>query len=506
MWLEIEIDSFNVQHHGFVENKSSNNILYVSPGFEHLQSARDLIQNERGIAIEININKQKITFGRDYLGQYPLLFMHTNNKLFLTDDILHIDWWTRKNDINLTLSEEALALYFSLGYIPQDMTAFNEVKSCKNITLYHCVNNSITEENVFIPIEEIDNYHINNIGEYIFAEASKLADNHQHFDIWCSGGIDSSAMAYCFSHNGRSADILTLGYDEDALNKFGDGEIQYAKEIAQHCQSPLRYAQLSSSNFIHLHKQFTRGHNSPVIDTCVIAKYALAQATLNTAITGEGGDPIFGGVKNTSVLFAHARHPRLSLGWLYASAHCRFFNRLNDIFIHGSELADYVIEYLNKKIEFYPGELIRKLFYLNAIEKQGGMIFPQAYYPGKRYGVSIHHPLTNLSVYQSAFQLEDEKRYTYPNGKLVLSQLFQGKIPESIIKRKKSGTIIPLKHFIENMPANSIDVTGLKLTGYFNEEILEHTDFLTGNDSPLLFYGFITLNKWLLNREGRNHD
>ena len=67
MWLEIELDFFNVQHHGFVENKSSNNILYVSPGFEHLQSARDLIQNERGIAIEININKQKITFGRDYL-------------------------------------------------------------------------------------------------------------------------------------------------------------------------------------------------------------------------------------------------------------------------------------------------------------------------------------------------------------------------------------------------------------------------------------------------------
>ncbi|NOX91094.1 MAG: asparagine synthase [Gammaproteobacteria bacterium] len=506
MWLEIELDSFNVQHHGFIEKKLFGNILYVSPGFEHLQSARDLIRNERGIAIEININKQKITFGRDYLGQYPLLFMHTDNKLFLTDDILHIDWWSRKNDINLTLSEEALALYFSFGYIPQDMTAFNEVKSCKNITLYHCSNNSITEENVFVPIEETDNCHINDVGEYLFEEATKLANDHQRFDVWCSGGIDSSAMAYCFSHNGRSSDILTLGYDEDALNKFGDGEIQYAKEIARHCQSPLRYAQLSSSNFIHLHKQFTSGHNGPVIDTCVIAKYALAQATLNTAITGEGGDPVFGGVKNTNVLFAHSQHPRLALGWLYAYAHRRFFNRLDDIFIHGNELADYVVEYLNKKFEFYPGDLLRKLFYLNTIEKQGGMIFPQSYYPGKRYGISIHHPLTNLSVYQSAFHLKDEKRYIYPDGKLVLTRLFRNKIPESIIKRKKSGTIIPLRNFMEKMPANYFDVTELKSSGYFNEKILGKIDTYADNEPQLLIYGFITLNKWLLNRKGVDHE
>ncbi len=506
MWLEITLDFFKVQNHGFIENKSAANILYVSPGFEHLKSARDLIENERGIAIEINTKNQQITFGRDYLGQYPLSFIHTDNKLFLTDDILHIDEWVEKNNIHLTVSEEALALYFSLGYIPQDIMVFNEVKSCKNITLYHYRNNKITEESVFTPIEEIDTFHINDVEKCIFEEVSKLKNHYQHFDIWCSGGIDSSVMAYCFSHNGSTAEILTLGYDEDTLNKFGNGEIQYASEIAQHCQSPLRYAQLSSNNFIHLHKQFTQGHSGPVIDTCVIAKYALAQATSNAAITGEGGDPIFGGVKNTSVLFTHAQHPQLALGWIYANAHRRFFNRLNDIFIHGNELTDYVVEYLNKKIEFYPGELLRKLFYLNTIEKQGGMIFPQSYYPEKRYGASIYHPLTNLNVYQSAFHLKDDKRYIYPDGKLVLSQLFKNKIPESIIKRKKSGTIIPLKYFIDHMPTNIIDVTGLKSTGYFNEKILEHPNFSTINDSPLFFYGLMTLNQWLLNREGKNHD
>jgi len=506
MWLEIELDFFKVQYHGFVEKKCVTNVLYVSPGLENLSSVRGLIESEQGLAIEINMSHRHIIFGRDYLGQYPLLFMHIENKLFLTDDILHVDWWVKKHNVKLTLSEQALALYFSLGYVPQGMTLFDELKSCKNVTLYHCKDNKITEENVFVPIEEIDDYSIDEVGHCIAEEVSKLTDIHKYFDVWCSGGIDSSVMAHCFNRHGNTAGLLTLGYDKDIRDEFGDGEIQYAKEMSNYCQSRLRYAQISSDNFMSLYGQFTEGHIGPVIDTCVIAKYALAQATRRTAITGEGGDPVFGGVKNTKVLFAHDQHPQLALGWIYAYAHSRFFNKLNDIFLHGSELTDYVVEYLEKRIAYYPGELLRKLFYLNTIEKQGGMIFPQSYYPAKRYGVSVYHPLTHLNVYKSAFRLKDDKRYIYPDGKLVLRNLFRDKIPECIIKRKKSGTIIPMKNFVQDMPANYCDFTELKSSGYFSDKILEQLNMNNEKESKLLIYGLITLNKWLENRKGVNDE
>ncbi len=505
MWLEINLFDFNVKHNGFIENKFENRILYVSPSLGCLRSVRDLIVSERGIAIEIDAVNRRVLFGRDYLGQYPLLFLHINNKLFLTDDMLHVDNWVAQNNIRLTLSEESLALYFSLGYVPQGMTLYDEITSCKNVTIYHFKLNKISEENVFQPIEEIAGHHINEVEKCISEEASKLIKQHSHFDVWCSGGIDSSIMAYCFTRNQSKADILTLGYDDETKAKFGDGEIQYAREIAEHCQSPLRYAQLSPDSFVRLHKQFTEGHISPVIDTCVIAKYALASATHHTAITGEGGDPVFGGVKNTNVIFTLAQHPRLSHGWVYAHAHCRFFDRLNEIFINGKDLSDYVIEYLEKKIALYPGGILRKLFYLNTIEKQGGMIFPQSYYPEKRYGISAHHPLTNLSVYRSAFQLNDNQRYIYPDGKLVLSGLFKNKIPKTIIKRKKSGTVIPLKSFVENMPATYADIENLGGAGFFNEAILPQMSPLNESESQLLIYSFVTLNQWMLNRKGGHH-
>ncbi len=502
MWLEMELDTFKIRQSGFFEKIGVQHVLYISPGIENINSVRDLIEQDRGIAIEIDMINRLVTFGRDYLGQYPLLFMYIAGKLFLTDDMLHIDDWVKKNNIKLTLSEESMALYFSLGYVPQGMALFDEITSCKNVTLYHYKNSKVTEEDVFFPIKEIENHSIHDVGECLSEEVSKLKSKHKNFDVWCSGGIDSSIMAHCFGHDENTSEILTLGYDEKTRTEFGDGEIQYAREMAQHCQSPLRYAQLSSDNFLNFHKEFTAGHISPVIDTCVIAKYALARETRNIAITGEGGDPIFGGVKNTGVLFAHTQFPKLSLGWIYAQAHCQFFNRLNEIFIHGKDLSDYVVEYLTKKIDRYPGELLRKLFYLNTIEKQGGMIFPQTYYPEKRHGISTYHPLTHLSVYQSAFQLADSERYIYPDGKLVLSKLFRKKIPGSIIKRKKSGTIIPLKSFIGNMPAAYTDVANLKSTGFFSDKVFEQVNVSNEGESQLLIYGFITLNQWLLNRKG----
>ncbi len=503
MWLEIELNAFKVRYDGFIVRTSAENTLYLSPGLSDLVSIAALAEAERGIAIDINTRERHIVFGRDYLGQYPLLYVLSDSQLFLSDDILLIDEWSKKNNVERKLSEEAMALYFSLGYVPQGMTVFDEVKSCKNVTLYHYKNHKITEENIFTPIAEKADHHVNDVADAINEEVKKISKNQKQFDVWCSGGIDSSVMAHCFSRDGVTADILTLGYDEETTAEFGDGEIQYASEMASYCQSPLRYAQLSSNDFLHLHHQFTRAHIGPVIDTCVIAKYALAQATKNSAITGEGGDPIFGGVKNTSVLFTHAQHPRLPLGWVYARAHFRFFDRLEDIFVHGKDLSDYVVEYLGKKLDFYPGELLRKLFYLNTIEKQGGMIFPQTYYPEKRSNISVHHPLTNLAVYKSAFQLNDNRRYVYPDGKLVLSQLFKNRIPRNIIERKKSGTIIPLDTFLKNMPSDYRDISELGSSQYFNSDFLSQTN-ISEEESSLLMYGFISLNRWLHNRKGES--
>ena len=177
------------------------------------------------------------------------------------------------------------------------------------------------------------------------------------------------------------------------------------------------------------------------------------------------------------------------------------------MFIHGHDLAEAVSSYLQDLWDRYPGDVLRKLFYINTFEKQGGMIFPKNYYAGKYAGIRVRHPLTSLAVYKMAFALSDEQKFEYPDGKLALTRLFGDRLPTSIVNRKKSGTLVPIRTSLKYIHAGSHDVDLLLQTGYFCEkylsEITQHNVSDMDNSSVFLTYALLTLTKWLELNGGR---
>jgi len=228
----------------------------------------------------------------------------------------------------------------------------------------------------------------------------------------------------------------------------------------------------------------------------------LAEVSRDLVITGEGSDNLFGGPKNNQMLYGQQRNPSASLGWLYALAHNRFAHRLHEIFKQGVTLTDYITDYLNNLLVFYPGDLIRKLFYLNMLMKAGSMIFQQSYYPGRIYNIKIRHPFAALGVYKAAFSLANDRKYKYPATKLALIELYGKRLPESIVRRKKSGTIIPLKYYLRNFSRQKFDFSTLANTNFFNEEFFQQMSKSNAYEKDaLLVYALITLNLWI-NQKG----
>lgn len=506
MWLEVDLTTFEIEQSGFVPPPADRGpLLYVSPGLEGLSSVRALAGEDRGLAVSVDANRRQIEFGRDYLGQFPLLYSATSDYLFVTDDILEFDAWAARRSVTPTISEEALALYYTLGYVPYGLTVYKELTYCENASYYRWDRGRLVRESTFTPIEVRPGASIEDVRAQIDAQILKIASQagtDKPIDVWCSGGIDSSVMAHCFNVDGRRADVLTLGYDQQTRASFGEGEIEYAEMVAEHCGAAFRTAELSTDSFLGTYDLFTRGHIAPAIDMCVAPKYNLGAATRRIGITGEGGDPIFGGVKNNAMLFILNQKTDMPLPWIYARCHYRFADRLEEIFERGSDLKDYVIEYLAAQMARYPGDLLRKLFYLNTFLKQGSMIFAQSYCPGKRYGVDMHHPLTNLAVYQAAFELSDDRRYSYPKGKLVLSELYGDVLPPVISRRKKSGTHVPVREFLPQFPSRLFQMEALADTGAFSDPFLEQMGAraTAEGENTLLTYGTITLNRWLTHR------
>jgi asparagine synthetase B (glutamine-hydrolysing) len=506
MWLEIDQSTFAVRQSGFHAQSFGDRVLYLSPGLDNLSSIDQLADSEYGQAIEVDIKNRVVSFGRDYLGHHPLLYAEYSTSLFISDEFTDIHNWLNHQGVRLTISEEAIALYFAAGYVPQGYTIFEQIKACENVSIYRWVNGKISQISLFKPVEGDERFSLAELGERIEHEVEVLANTSRAIDVWCSGGLDSSILATRFNSQGRKANLLTMHYDDEVVKAHGDGEVRFAKEVASACRTSLHYATLTKVLYRSVFDKFCRMHIGPVIDFVVPPKYALAQASRDLAVTGEGGDPLFGGVKNNTVMFSHRRFPSMKLGEIYAHAHDRFMAHLPDILVRGEQLKEFVADYYERQLAKYPGDLIRKLFYLNSLGKQGGMIFPKNYYAGKRYGVTVRHPLTALPVYQAAFLLPDRKKYLYPTGKLALIQLYESQLPGVVVKRKKSGTRLFLDYYLNYLAPRGLELDALRSSGLFHEDCLSKWNVYPESNANLIFgYALHTLNQWLKHNGGNHH-
>jgi asparagine synthase (glutamine-hydrolysing) len=498
MWLEVERASFRVTQEGFDRRPTPHGRdLYVSPGNKTLCGVEDLAHAEYCQAVEVDDRRRTVSFGRDYLGHHPLVYAEARGKLFVSDELAEAARWLERHGTALTLSEEAIALYFAMGYVPQGMTLHRELKSCRNASLYRWHAGRVTHESLFRPVAADTGFPLEELGARIRAQVRRIAARGEPIDVWCSGGLDSSIMAVLFNEQGHRAELLTLSYD-DALD-CAASELRFAREVCGHVRARLRYAKLTPENYRDTFRRCAGTHLGPVVDYLVPLKYALAKATRKLAVTGEGGDPLFSGAKNNFMLYLASRHPELPLGRVHAMAHKRLYEHIPGFLKRGDALRAFVDAYLAGLLERYPGDLVRKLLYANTFEKQGGMIFPKNYYAGKRYGVDVLHPLTGLDVYRAAFSLPDERKYVYPRGKLALLELYGDALPRSIVERRKSGTRLPLDAYLGYLLADRPCLDALRDCGLFRTESLHR--LLAGGPRRrgelVLLYGLLSLSAWL---------
>jgi asparagine synthetase B (glutamine-hydrolysing) len=507
MLLEIDLETFRVRQEGFVARALGARTLYTSDTLAHLQRIDELVDAEYGQAVEVDPAARTVSFGRDFLGHHPLSYACEKGRLYISDGLHPICEALERAGVRLTLWEEALALYFAMGFVPHGFSTYRQIINCEATGYYTWSKGSVRRVRRFDPVEVEENAPVQDLGEAIEAEIAACARQAPAIDVWCSGGLDSAIMAVRFNSQGRRADLLTLSYGQEIHEKVGDGERRFAHEVGRFCGARVRDVEMACRRFEQVHQDCLRDHNGPVIDTPIPPKYALAEASRPFVITGEGGDNFFGGPKNVYMLYATQRRPSAHLGHLYAIAHERFAHKLNWIFERGAELAGFVDEYCQRLLDAYPGTLLRKLYYLNALEKPSSMIFAQSYFPALRHGLTIRHPLAALRVYRQAFRLPDRSKFVYPANKIALTELYGAQLPPSIVKRRKMGTLLPRSYYLQHYSPEKFAYDGLRATGFFREPMLKkyaRRDMRV--ERSLQVYGLVTLDLWLNQRRAARAD
>ena len=498
MFVKIRLDDFSILHQDASVSSQNHKLRIANGKIPNVINADTLRNTEYLQYAEIDLKNREVLFGRDYLGLFPLYYSLTKHHLMISDSINKIISERKKDNEYPSINKQSIALYFAMGYIPQGRSIYENIILCENASYYRYSANKVIKHSIFKAIEIENNLTEQHLKEVIDDEINNTVKHHHKVDIWCSGGLDSSAVAISAKEYTTSTRLLTLSYPDNVISEHGEGELNFTRILAEHMNEEMSVVKMTDDVYTRNFNRFITHFPAPVIDICVVPKFCLAESSNHITLTGEGGDPLFSGVKNNALLFLAQQNPAHALGWLYAYSHNRFAARFSALFDDSETYTEFVTQYLNQQLGQFPGDIVRKLFYANTFLKQGSLIFLESYYARKNKSAIIKHPLTSNNVYQTAFSLRDETKYCYPHGKLALLKIYQNRLPQAIIKRKKSGTLLPLQYYTALLENSENWIENLYKTGIIKESFLNTGEW---QNNRLLHHALFVLSQWIEHHE-----
>lgn len=288
-------DSLIKQGHIFRTKTDTETIVHL-----YEQYGTNCLQYLRGMfAFAIWDNKKNQLFcARDRFGIKPFYYYQDNEKFVFGSEIKTI---LKCDDIDKTLSPEAIDSYFAFGYITSDLSVYKKIKKLQPS---HYLLLSFNDK----PSAEIKNYWEIHFEpdfsksekqweeeiEHCLLETVKL---HMISDVplgaFLSGGIDSGSVVSMMAKNSsRPIKTFTIGFKDEK-----DSELKYARELAGKygCE---HHEQIVEPDSIELLPKLVGAYDEPLSDSSIIPTYyvsKLARQFVTVALSGDGGDELFAG-------------------------------------------------------------------------------------------------------------------------------------------------------------------------------------------------------------------
>ncbi len=183
MWFEITLDDFSVKHEGLYCHNKAGGDVYSSLQEDIINNVSDLMEMESCYAIEIQTDNRQVLFARDYLGFFPLIYTTIEKKLFVTDEMPEAVEWLRQHGVTPQVSDKSLALYFTMGYIPQGRSLYKEISTCCNASIYSWSGGAVNCKDCFVPIDVDPSVSLLDLDESIENTVSSIDSLHDDIDI-----------------------------------------------------------------------------------------------------------------------------------------------------------------------------------------------------------------------------------------------------------------------------------------------------------------------------------
>jgi asparagine synthase (glutamine-hydrolysing) len=434
-------------------------------------------------------NRQTLFLARDRLGVKPLYYsLLADGHLIFGSELKSL----LACDIDRRLDRHATMDYLTLGYVPEPRSIFMGVRKLPaGHTL--CIRRGAEmpeprrywDVRFTLDASASDEQACEELSQKLRESVRLRLIAEVPLGAFLSGGIDSGAVVSTMAAvSSEPVNTCTIGFDEAAFD-----ESALALQVAQHYATRHHADRVDTEDF-DLVDPLARIYDEPFADSSAMPTYrvcGLARRHVTVALSGDGGDEVFGGYGRYRT---HLREERMRAGlpnWArgtvvsgLASVYPRFagaprFLRMRPLL---EALArDAVGAYLHE-VSVVRSEQLGELLAPEFVSSLGGYttldLFrrhaanaqtddPLAliqYLDMKTYlvddintkvdrasmahSLEVREPLMDHELVEWMGRMPSSLKVRNGHGKYLLKRAMQGRLPDEIIHRRKTGFAVPL--------------------------------------------------------------
>lgn len=454
--------------------------------------------------------RREIHLACDRLGEKPLYYGHVGDDFVFASELKSV----RKHpQFAAPINRDALALFLRYNYVPAPHSIYvniQKLQAAHYLTLSVDKTNALPQAGCYWDLRQVakaglqdqllgsDDQIMDQLEERLSESVGSRMVSDVPLGAFLSGGYDSTlVVAMMQKHSNSPIKTFSIGLNEDGYN-----EAVYASSVASHLKTDHTELIVNSDDALELIPQLSTIYCEPFADssqipTSIVAR--LARQHVTVALSGDGGDELFGGYNrhfqagrswermrwvpvwmrgllSHTIRFATAEQwNRMYRGLEKLTASGVSMNRPGekmhklagvmgacsprDLYHRLCSLIDDPRRYLKSGQEpFDPitatqnhlsiGDFADLMMYLDTMTYLPGDILTKVDRATMAHSLESRVPLLDHRVVEFAWRLPQRFKIRGGEGKWALKQIVHRHVPQALMARPKMGFSIPLDQWL----------------------------------------------------------
>jgi asparagine synthase (glutamine-hydrolysing) len=450
--------------------------LYEEEGTEGIRRLRGMfayaIWDER---------RRQLLLARDRFGKKPLYYADLPEGLWFASELKSI----RVVGFPLDTDPDALRLYFQLGYIPEPLSAYKQVRKLEpGSWIVYSRDAGLRKQKYWrlpVPAEQ---------AEAGMTEESAAEQVRELFDesvrlrmiadvplgAFLSGGIDSSSVVASMAmQSDAPVKTFSIGFEEKEFNELPAARLVAEKYKTEHTEIVVR------PDAVDVVSRLIAFFDEPFGDSSAIPTFLVSQAArehVKVVLTGDGGDELFGGYESLFRVDRARRFDRIPApirSWMrraadqlpysfYGKNYLRMASRPNAVerYFDLNYAPRYMRELLLKpewnlpadnsylwqsfSESLGPGDadILTRVAYFEATTQLTGDMLVKVDRMSMANSLEIRCPLLDHKLAELAMKIPHKWKMGAHTGKRILLKAVGGRLPAELLQLPKKGFGVPL--------------------------------------------------------------